>query len=97
MESSYTEISILQFAELKQLDTTRKFRSKWFRRIAPCGQIEHLSGHADWVWSTNNLKELIGSQPLVEEELSLRDTMKRVQSNGSSNNRLTCNSGSCCH
>ena len=76
MESSYTEILILQFAELKQLDTTGNFGQNGLGELL-LGQIEHLSGHApDWVWSTNNLKELIGSQPLVEEELSLEDTMK---------------------
>ncbi len=41
------------------------------------GQIEHLSGQAkDWVWSTNELTELIGSQPVPEEEISLDETMK---------------------
>ena len=76
MESSYTEILSLQFAELKQLDTTGNFGQNGLGELL-LGQIEHLSGHApDWVWSTNNLKELIGSQPLVEEELSLEDTMK---------------------
>lgn len=41
------------------------------------GQIEHLSGQAkDWVWSTNELTELIGSQPIEQEEISLDETMK---------------------
>ncbi len=76
MESSYTEILSLQFAELKQLDTTGNFGKNGLGELL-LGQIEHLSGHApDWVWSTNNLKELIGSQPLVQEALSLEDTMK---------------------
>ena len=76
MESSYTEILSLQFAELKQLDATGNFGKNGLGELL-LGQIEHLSGHApDWVWSTNNLKELIGSQPLVQEELSLQDTMK---------------------
>ena len=76
MESSYTEILSLQFAELKQLDNTGNFGKNGLGELL-LGQIEHLSGHApDWVWSTNNLKELIGSQPLVQEALSLEDTMK---------------------
>ena len=76
MESNYTEILSLQFAELKQLDTTGNFGKNGLGELL-LGQIEHLSGHApDWVWSTNNLKELIGSQPLVQEALSLEDTMK---------------------
>ncbi len=76
MESSYTEILSLQFAELKQLDSTGNFGKNGLGELL-LGQIEHLSGHApDWVWSTNNLKELIGSQPLVQEALSLEDTMK---------------------
>ena len=41
------------------------------------GQIEHLSGLADdWVWTTSELTELIGSKPKPEEELSLEETMK---------------------
>ena len=76
MESSYTEILSLQFAELKQLDSTGNFGKNGLGELL-LGQIEHLSGHApDWVWSTNNLKELIGSQHLVQEALSLEDTMK---------------------
>ena len=76
MESSYTEILSLQFAELKQLDSTGNFGKNGLGELL-LGQIEHLSGHApDWVWSTNNLKELIGSQPLVQEALSLEETMK---------------------
>lgn len=76
MESSYTEILSLQFTELKQLDSTGNFGKNGLGELL-LGQIEHLSGHApDWVWSTNNLKELIGSQPLVQEALSLEDTMK---------------------
>ena len=76
MESNYTEILSLQFAELKQLDSTGNFGKNGLGELL-LGQIEHLSGHApDWVWSTNNLKELIGSQPLVQEALSLEDTMK---------------------
>ena len=41
------------------------------------GQIEHLSGQAeDWVWSTNQLIELIGSKPIEQPETSLEVTMQ---------------------
>ena len=76
MEFSYIEILTLQFSELNQLDSTGNFGKSGLGELL-LGQIEHLSGHApDWVWSTNNLKELIGSQPLIQEALSLEDTMK---------------------
>ena len=76
MENACTEILSLQFSELKQLDETGNFGQNGMRELL-LGQIEHLSGQAsDWVWSTNKLKELIGSQPNEQEELSLDDTIK---------------------
>ena len=40
-------------------------------------ELKHLSGLADdWVWTTSELTELIGSKPKPEEELSLEETMK---------------------
>ncbi|WP_445116678.1 hypothetical protein [Acinetobacter sp. WZC-1] len=76
LEQASTEILSLQFAELKQLDETGHFGQNGMRELL-LGQIEHLSGQAgDWVWSTNELSELIGSQPVVTEELSLDESMK---------------------
>ena len=76
LESATTEILELQFAELKQLDTAGSLGKRGLRELV-IGQIEHLSGQAkDWVWSTNELNELIGSQPTVQEEISLDETMK---------------------
>lgn len=76
LESATTEILELQFAELKQLDTAGSLGKRGLRELM-IGQIEHLSGQAkDWVWSTNELTELIGSQPTVQEEISLDETMK---------------------
>ena len=66
----------MQLAELKQLDNSGSLGKRGMRELI-IGQIEHLSGQAkDWVWSTNELTELIGSQPLVQEALSLEETMK---------------------
>lgn len=76
LESATIEILELQFAELKQLDTAGSLGKRGLRELV-IGQIEHLSGQAkDWVWSTNELTELIGSQPTVQEEISLDETMK---------------------
>ncbi len=76
LESATTDILELQIAELKQLDTAGSLGKRGLRELV-IGQIEHLSGQAkDWVWSTNELTELIGSQPIPEEELSLEETMK---------------------
>lgn len=76
LESATTEILELQFAELKQLDTAGSLGKRGLRELV-IGQIEHLSGQAkDWVWSTNELTELIGSQPTVQEDISLDETMK---------------------
>ena len=76
LENTTTEILNLQLAELKQLDNSGSLGKRGMRELV-IGQIEHLSGQAkDWVWSTNELTELIGSQPLVQEALSLEETMK---------------------
>ena len=41
------------------------------------GQIEHLSGQADdWVWSSAQLNELIGSKPVEQIDISLEATMQ---------------------
>lgn len=75
-EQSSSEVLAFQFQELKQLDNTGNYGQNGMRELL-LGQIEHLSGQAkDWVWSVNNLNELIGSQPIEEESLSLDDTMK---------------------
>ncbi len=66
----------LQLDELKQLHDTGNLSLQNIRELL-IGQIEHLSGQADdWVWSTNNLLELKGSKPLIEDELSLEESMK---------------------
>ena len=76
LEHSLTEMLSLQFAELKQLDETGNFGERGIHELL-VGQVEHLSGQADdWIWTTNDLTELIGSKPIPEEELSLEETMK---------------------
>lgn len=76
LEHVTSEIMTFQLAELKQLDQTGNYKQRGMRELL-FGQIEHLSGQAkDWVWSTNELNELIGSQPIIEEEISLDQTMK---------------------
>lgn len=76
LEATTSEILTLQINELKQLDVTGQYKAHGMRELL-LGQIEHLSGNAkDWVWSTNELTELIGSQPVEQEELSLDQTMK---------------------
>jgi hypothetical protein len=76
LETSLFEILTLQLQELKQLDETGHYQLQGINELLQ-GQVEHLSGKAkDWVWLTNNLNELIGSQPVVQEEISLDQTMK---------------------
>lgn len=76
LEATTSEILHLQLNELKQLDETGQYKQRGMRELL-LGQIEHLSGQAkDWVWSTNELNELIGSQPIEQEALSLDQTMK---------------------
>lgn len=76
LEATTSEILHLQLNELKQLDITGQYKQLGMRELL-LGQIEHLSGQAkDWVWSTNDLNELIGSQPIEQEALSLDQTMK---------------------
>ncbi|MGB5886635.1 MAG: hypothetical protein WBG77_07865 [Acinetobacter venetianus] len=76
LESSISEIVSLQFNELNQLDQTGNFGQTGLAELL-LGQVEHLSGQAeDWVWSTNQLTELIGSKPIEQEEISLEATMQ---------------------
>ena len=76
LEHATTEILELQFTELKQLDTAGSLGKRGLRELI-IGQVEHLSGKAkDWVWSTNELTDLIGSQPVPQEDISLDETMK---------------------
>ncbi|WP_111861038.1 hypothetical protein [Acinetobacter sp. CFCC 10889] len=76
LENATLEILELQLKELKQLDETGSFGKRGLRELI-LGQSEHLSGQAeDWVWLTNNLKALAGSKPIVQEEISLGETMK---------------------
>ena len=76
LEQTASDILSLQLCELKQLDDTGNFGQTGVRELL-LGQIEHLSGQAkDWVWQTNELTELVGSQPIVQEEISLNETMK---------------------
>ena len=76
LEQATSEVLSFQLSELKQLDETGNYKQRGMRELL-LGQIEHLSGQAkDWVWSTNELKELIGSQPIIEDKISLDQTMK---------------------
>lgn len=76
LEPAVTEILRLQLAELKQLNDIGNLEVRGLRELL-LGQIEHLSGQApDWVWSTNDLLELKGSKPIVQEDISLDSTMK---------------------
>jgi len=76
LEPAVTEILRLQLAELKQLNDIGNLETQGLRELL-LGQIEHLSGQApDWVWSTNDLLELKGSKPIVQEDISLDSTMK---------------------
>lgn len=76
LENTVTEVLNLQLAELKQLNDIGNLEVQGIRELL-LGQIEHLSGQApDWVWLTNDLTELKGSQAIVPEELSLEATMQ---------------------
>ncbi|WP_180085445.1 MULTISPECIES: hypothetical protein [unclassified Acinetobacter] len=76
LEHLTTEIFHLQLNELKQLHDTGAHSPQSIQELLN-GQIEHLSGQADdWVWSTNNLTELLGSKPNLQEEISLEASMK---------------------
>lgn len=75
-ENVMTIVLSLHLQEIKQLDETGQFGQKGIRELL-LGQLEHLSGRADnWVWTTNNLTELLGSKPTVQETVSLDATMK---------------------
>ena len=76
LEASISEILTLQLTELKQLDETGSFGQTGLTELLT-GQIEHLSGQAeDWVWSTNQLAELLGSKPVEQHEISLDATLQ---------------------
>lgn len=76
LEQSISEVLNLQIHELKQLDQTGNFGKEGLKELI-LGQIEHLSGQADdWVWTTSDLTELHGSKPILQEEISLDETMK---------------------
>lgn len=76
LEQLTTEVFHLQLLELKQLHDTGSHSLQSIRELLN-GQIEHLSGQADdWVWSTNNLTELLGSKPNLQEDISLEASMK---------------------
>ena len=76
LESTTVSIFSLQLAELKQLHDTANHNLHSIRELL-LGQVEHLAGMADdWVWSTNNLLELKGSKPFIEDEISLEASMK---------------------
>lgn len=75
-EIAISRIAKFQLVELKQLHDTAQLNLQGLNELL-IGQIEHLSGQAeDWVWSTNNLIELKGSKPMVEETVSLEATLK---------------------
>ncbi|ENW82641.1 hypothetical protein F909_00911 [Acinetobacter sp. ANC 3929] len=76
LETSLSDVLTLQLTELKQLDQTGSFGQTGLTELL-VGQIEHLSGQAeDWVWSTNQLTELLGSKPVIQQEVSLEATMQ---------------------
>ena len=75
-EKITTQLLNLQLIELKQLDDIGHYGENGMRELL-MGQIEHLSGQAkDWVWSLSELTELLGSQPIVEQPVSLEESMK---------------------
>lgn len=76
LENNLTQILTLHINELHQLDQTAQLGELGLKELLE-GQTEHLSGTApDWVWSINNLKQLIGSKKVVEEPVSLEATLK---------------------
>ena len=79
LEQTISEILLLQLTELKQLDQTGNLGKIGLNELFT-GQIEHLSGQADdWVWSTNQLTELLGSKPKIQEDISLDECMSACQ------------------
>ncbi|ENU81472.1 hypothetical protein F975_00591 [Acinetobacter sp. ANC 3789] len=75
-EQSLKEVLSLQLAELKQLDDTGHLGQKGLNELL-LGQISYLAGQAqDWVWTTNNLIQLIGSKPVETKQVSLDETIK---------------------
>ena len=75
-EIAITRIAKFQLQELKQLNDTANLNLQGLNELL-IGQIEHLAGHAeDWVWLTNNLTELKGSKPIIEDTVSLEASLK---------------------
>ncbi|AOA59257.1 hypothetical protein [Acinetobacter larvae] len=75
-EAICSEILLLHFAELTQMDQTAHYGQDGMQELL-LGQIEHLAGQApDWVWQCNELTELVGSQAVPEDTISLDETMK---------------------
>lgn len=76
LEQVIIELLEFQLKEIKQLDETGSFGQRGLHELI-LGQVEHLAGHADdWVWLTNDLKELKGSKTIEQEQISLDETMK---------------------
>lgn len=76
LETIIIELLEFQLKEIKQLDETGSFGQIGLRELI-LGQIEHLAGHGDdWIWLTNDLKELKGSKTIEQEQISLDETMK---------------------
>jgi hypothetical protein len=75
-EIAITRVAKFQLQELKQLNDTANLNLQGLNELL-IGQIEHLAGHAeDWVWLTNNLTELKGSKPIIEDTVSLEASLK---------------------
>lgn len=78
-ENTLTGILALQLGELAQLDNTANLGKEGIGELLN-GQLEYLSGQVnDWVWQTNQLKELVGTKQNVDNhtsEISLDESMK---------------------
>ncbi|MQW91309.1 hypothetical protein GFH30_10515 [Acinetobacter wanghuae] len=88
LETTISAFLQLQLLELKQLHDTGGHNQNSIQELL-LGQIEHLSGQADdWVWSTNMLTELIGSKPIIQDTLSLEQSMKEFNQMVSQNQHI---------
>ncbi|MFT4021077.1 MAG: hypothetical protein QM666_06140 [Acinetobacter sp.] len=66
LEQLLSEIATLQLTELKQLDQTGHYGEQGIGQLLT-GQLDYLHGQAeDWVWSSNQLTELLGSKAQLE-------------------------------
>lgn len=78
-ENTLIGILELQLDELAQLDNTANLGKEGVSELLN-GQVEYLSGQAnDWVWQTNQMKELIGTKQNVNNnttETSLDESVK---------------------